>query len=410
MNELEIKFKRKENGQLVITLNGEPIDTDILANLVREKKICACSCCDTYIDTKAASKIVHNNNTYFSCRKCSSRYGGECFKCEEQGNVKINLSSYTLGPENSPREIRLCSNCANNAYSQCNRCGYLFDIDTLILHEGRRFCDGCAGRQFPKCKYCDKRHLGKNICRCKKNNSDSFLPGRYFSTELEIVDMRRESTTKWHSVNDSSISSGGIEYLSGPMVGKFAVDEIYEECGKLGGFVDDTCGFHIHLDFGDESEENVRKYAIACQKLESFAFSIVKNNRKDSRYCKKYTSYFLESLVDQSKDLDEVVYNSSNERQLTEWKRQKYQEMRYHWYNLHSFFFRGTIEMRQHHGTMSPDVILRWAELWLKVADWSSKNAIDNVINSNEQKIIESIGLRSDTLEYFNNKKLCFNA
>lgn len=410
MSELEIKFKRKDNGQLTVTVNGSAVSVDELAELIQARKICVCSCCDTYLDTNAATELKHNNTSYFSCKKCTQRYGAACAKCEKIGNTRINLQHYTLGPENSPRETNLCSSCANDCYSTCHRCGYLFDLDGLVSHEGRKFCDGCAARQFPKCKYCDKHHLGKNICRCQKNNSNSYLPGRYFSTELEIVDIRRESTTKWQSVSDSSISSGGVEYLSGPMVGKFAVDEIYEECGKLGGFVDDTCGFHIHLDFGDEDELNVRKYAIACQKLESFAFSIVKNNRKESRYCKRYPSYFLDALVNQDNSLDTAVYNSSNERQITEWKRQKYQEMRYHWYNLHSFFFRGTIEMRQHHGTKSPDVILRWAELWLKVADWSNKTNIDDVISSNEKKIIESIGLRSDTLEYFNNKKLCFNA
>lgn len=400
-------FKRLNDSVIILSPDGTQISDNDFANLLMKQNVVGCYACNQYVNADSVKSFTYNDGTVSFCAGCAVRHILQCSHCDCLGTRRTNLNEYSIGPESSHRVALLCGECVNNYYGQCNQCGYNFESSQLIPHEGRKYCVPCGNRRFPKCKYCDNRHVGREICRCGKTKSkDSYLPNIYFSTELEIIDPDRESTTIWSNVHDGSLSGGGVEYLSGPMVGSMAVDEISEECSKLSGFVDDTCGFHIHIDFGENSEDDVKKYAAACQRLEAFAFDIVRGNRKDSRFCKRYGNMFLSNLLKMK--LDHLIYQTSSERDLMLLKKQKYQDSRYHWFNLHSYYFRGTVEMRQHHGTKDPATVLRWAELWLKVADWSKKQEIGDISNMSAGQIITSVGLRSDTIDYFNNKKLCF--
>lgn len=386
------------NGDVVIP---EEDYVNMLCSNPPEARQCITCVCSGTLDEFTIHQV--DGRDYAVCRACSTLNGGYCSDCGVYGNRRLDLSLYSFSEEDRV----LCHNCYNTSYRQCRRCCNPFYNDDMTVVEGYHYCEPCLNSSFPRCKYCSNVYSGKQICRCGKTKSTDFLTNRYFSIELEIVDPNRESRTNWKSVSDSSISAGGIEYLSGPMVGASAIEEIKSECSLLNGFIDESCGFHLHMDFGEEDETVVKKFAATCDVLKDFAFEIVKPNRKESRYCKHYDSTFLNNLIEYQ--LDTTLYGTDERDNLSYHKRNKYHESRYYWFNMHSYYFRGTIEMRHHHGTQNPETILRWAELWLKVADWSKNNSIETIRNSDVNKILSESKLRSDTIAYFNNKKLSYN-
>lgn len=393
------------DGETVVIRNGENIisDSDYVSMLCSNPpQARQCVTCQRSGTPDEFFVLELGNREYSVCSVCNNTHGAECEGCCQRGSLRLNLTEYRLGDDTNI----LCAECYNNKCSQCRRCCENFLNEDMVIAERGKYCVPCSNAVFPRCKYCDKRHIDKNICRCGKVKPSGFLTNRYFSTEIEIVDPNRESTTSWASVGDSSISEGGIEYLSGPMVGKNAIDEIFSECQRLGGFIDDSCGFHLHIDFGEETEETVKKFSAACGVLENLAFDFVKPNRKTSKYCKPCGAAFINNLL--NLPLDKAIYDTDDLSRIEYCKKNKYHESRYHWLNLHSYFYRGTIEIRQHHGTKNPQVIANWAELWLKIAEWSKQQSIRDIRSASADKIMSGCGLRSQTLSYFNNKKLSF--
>jgi len=63
-------------------------------------------------------------------------------------------------------------------------------------------------------------------------------------------------------------------------------------------------------------------------------------------------------------------------------KGEKYNHTRYCGLNLHSVFYRGTIEFRQHAGTVDEEKILRWAGILLFVVDYAINHYSDQTITS----------------------------
>lgn len=392
----------EQNGSHYLS-NGTRLFTDSeMTVLLNRNEVCSCTQCASIADTQECVTFEHDGGPYSICNPCFTQVGTHCAMCRCPGTLTINLRNY----DTRTGQMVLCQECYRTNYVNCCRCNSAMMASEGYQHEGRYYCTQCATEHFPKCKYCDNRHLGRNICRCGHDKDTGYLTNRYFSVELEVIDPEGSSNTEWKTVHDGSLSEGGREFLSGPMVGKAAIAEVEAECEKIHGFIDQSCGFHIHLDFGQETDEDVKKFAAACFVMQKFAFEVVTSNRASSRYCKPQSINFSDKL--KHYPLDQAIYGTSSTRDLNNLKRHKYHDSRYHWFNLHSYFFRGTIEIRQHHGTKDADTILRWAELWLKIADWSKKNSLEKIQNSTEKEILNECGLREDTAIYFSGKKLMY--
>lgn len=394
----------ERDGEYCLTYDGQVIPDNEVESLTETGAVRVCYHCATIGYAAEFTSFQNDSEEVSFCNPCASEYCTTCEECDTFGSISVNLANYDIARE---RTKRLCRACYERNYARCHSCGITESRNTIIEHEGRFWCTSCGEDKFPKCKYCSNRHLGKRICRCHKDRPTGFLTNRYFSVEVELIDPQSESTTSWKNVHDGSLSSGGKEFISGPLIGEKAIEEITAECSKMGGYIDQSCGLHLHLDFGEDSPDDVVKFAAACQVLEPFAFSVVTRNRDSSRFCKKYDKTFVKRLKDLP--LDIAIYDTTNSSELNRAKTHKYHQSRYHWCNLHSFYFRGTVEIRHHHGTKDAASILRWAELWLKVAEWSKTKDYDSIMKCSPEQIIGDCGLRQDTQEYLSNKKLIYS-
>jgi hypothetical protein len=176
-------------------------------------------------------------------------------------------------------------------------------------------------------------------------------------------------------VEDGSLPSSGFEINSAPAFGDAFIRQIVEICAALnseGAKVTEACGYHVHVDARDLSYLDVQRVIRLYAKIESALFSIVPPSRRTSHYCSPCGERYLNAVntgrIPDDKKIEYATYGSTCADHC---KRSKYHESRYAALNLHSWFFRGTLECRMAAGTAREDKVICWALLWANIIDWS---------------------------------------
>ena len=219
-----------------------------------------------------------------------------------------------------------------------------------------------------------------------------YLPNRAFGLELE-TSSKLPTPRGWSSVEDGSVS--GLEYHSGPVLGQAGIDLVTSECNSLsadGEYVNEDCGYHIHLNARDLTEQQVSKFARFCSYYEGYYFALVRNRRHNESYCSRLPSAYRDI-----EDIAQFLYAGRPSRSQLSYKGHS---NRCNWVNFHSYFFRGSIEVRLHHGVTRAQKVLNWAELMLKSLEFGAKT------NWEEDKpyfwdMLAKAEVRESTIEYY---------
>lgn len=362
---------------------------------------CKCDNIDNYLVKTVVGR--------FFCNKCAEESTVECELCGKVEDIE-EARGTVLG--------EACSNCFAEKFTICHDCGDAVRNRDVYNVGDDSFCVYCYD-EFTRCDACGEptrdtnEHDDEYYCSSCYSNivkpvlppmcDGGFLGTRCFAIELEFNSVLKDETN-WIRVHDGSLSCERGEFISGPIRGVNAINNITTNCGKIKGKINSNCGFHIHLDMTQESEENVKKFVLTAVGMEDFIFSIVSKSRQDNRYCCKMKNT-ISNLI--SNPLDIFNYG---EYVCEDDKKYKYDDTRYNWVNIHSFYYRGTIEIRCHQGTNNPEKILNWAELWLKTADWSMKQDISFIEKmcvkpEFADMVLDSIGLRSSTIQYLRSRQ-----
>lgn len=215
---------------------------------------------------------------------------------------------------------------------------------------------------------------------------------RYLAVELEIakIDPRKAREVEsmaddWELaiVEDGSLPNTGFEINSRPAQG----DEFCKQAEEIGAAlkaaraeVSAACGYHVHIDARDFSHWDLRKLVKLYARVEDALFSLVSPSRQDNHYCEKCGPDMAEKLANKSPRDRLAVYRSVYGRngkirkgEIEGKKHDKYNSVRYAALNLHSWFYRGTVECRLHHGTADPKKVICWALLWAGILDYCKK-------------------------------------
>ena len=116
------------------------------------------------------------------------------------------------------------------------------------------------------------------------------FPDIKLGLELEVIDFGitkiNFSNSKWGRTMDGSLSEGGREYVSKPLIGNeipYQVEQLCNAFSQSQCEVDQTCGLHIHANFSDcEYDEMIRLYKV-CKAM----YPLMKNicsSRADNKY------------------------------------------------------------------------------------------------------------------------------
>lgn len=192
---------------------------------------------------------------------------------------------------------------------------------------------------------------------------------RKFGIELEIVDINQQTalralravginvqaeaynhTTRghWKFVSDASVRNG-FEVVSPVLRGEAGIEEamtVAEALSDAGATVNRSCGFHVHFDAADLSVADVKAivHRYADHEAEIDAFMPPSRRGDTNTYCQSVTR-FLNRRFDEARTIDELA---------------AVQPGRYFKVNLQSYRRHGTLEFRQHSGTVNANKVANW--------------------------------------------------
>lgn len=192
---------------------------------------------------------------------------------------------------------------------------------------------------------------------------------RKFGIEMEIAGINRETalralravginvqnegynhTTRrhWKLVSDASVR-GGFEVVSPVLEGEAGLAEaemVARALDDAGASVNVSCGLHVHFDAADLSAADikaiVRRYAAHEAEIDAFMPRSRRGNA--NQYCRSLAG-LMNDRFERAHTMQELI---------------AHQGSRYFKVNLQSFQRHGTIEFRQHSGTINASKVANW--------------------------------------------------
>lgn len=223
---------------------------------------------------------------------------------------------------------------------------------------------------------------------------------RYIAAEIEVDGMHGHLTEirssfkdlnkvikKWNAsvVRDGSLSGDGFEINTAPARGISFENQIQEICNSISAnaIITERCGLHIHVDARDLTYEDIKALIALYKSIERGLFLTQPKERRKSEYCLP-----CGDIYSKESDLDYAVYSKEHSKErIEEMKKNKYATARYFALNLHSWFYRGTVESRLHTGTVNAEEIIAWGSLLAMMLD-AAKERYKPVGTTSKQKLL----------------------
>lgn len=174
----------------------------------------------------------------------------------------------------------------------------------------------------------------------------------------------------------------------------FAVVEKFCRYKDRGLRVNDSCGFHLHLDGRQWDWQDVRKMLCLAKTFEDDFMRLVDPSRHRNSYCSAIDGDcddwcdanskedFLCRLMRTPKHTLEsckraaapILFegHSTNPSYCGEWEKSRYE-----WMNVVSWFTRRTVEIRLHHATLDFQEVRNWILLWQAITHWAQNHPVD---------------------------------
>jgi hypothetical protein len=164
----------------------------------------------------------------------------------------------------------------------------------------------------------------------------------------------------WKLITDASC---GSELVSPPLKGREGLEQLKKACEALkeaGASVDRRCGLHVHHDINDYNAKQIANIFAIYIKLEKTIDTFVPNSRRanNNRFCRS-----LFQCTTQQAILDKLKAVNSLEDIKRIW------HTRYVKVNFQSYVKYGTIEFRQHSGTIEFEKIYNWILLTQRIIE-----------------------------------------
>jgi hypothetical protein len=301
---------------------------------------------EAYVDTNLTDEIIRG----WDCVEDGSLHDddGECEVCEGHGYVNCDECS---GSHEIP-----CGDC-EDGYNECTHCdgsGYMEedeDGNAECCDEcgggGTIECCECRGHGYVDCDNCDSD--GEVRCECDGNYSG----GRYGVEFVSPVMKANESFSK--------------------------IDSIFEKLHYHEFSTDSTCGLHIHVCANDLKLDHLRNLLFLMQGVEPMIYGINPNNRYEGSYSKPYSWVYSDFIYRHGsvKGYD-FLTNGLHGDECEE--QHKYHSSRYYGINLHSYYYRKTIEFRYFEGAKSEDMVKYYTELCAKLVEFSKHATFEMLI------------------------------
>ncbi|MCU0586720.1 MAG: amidoligase family protein [Syntrophobacteraceae bacterium] len=181
----------------------------------------------------------------------------------------------------------------------------------------------------------------------------------------------------WHFEEDTSIvHRGGVELVS-PILrgfdGLIQAHRFFELLGEIEGVeIDASCGFHVHhgVDAGTFGCPELKQLVRIVYAIEDYVFMLIGGGRAAKDTCRPMDLNIKDLL--ELKDCEsecgaggcrikQLWYSPDNRYDPSRGRPDRYDMTRYHGLNLHSYWYRSTIEFRYHCAVLDKiDEAMQW--------------------------------------------------
>lgn len=198
-----------------------------------------------------------------------------------------------------------------------------------------------------------------------------------------------DSDLKWKVMSDSSISGEGCEIVSPILRNEAGLAEITRVSNALiaaGAKINKSCGLHVHVGADDLSVTAVRNIVESYENNATLIASFLSPSRRNNTYCQNYGSY------DRSHFANCATIEAMSQVAGS----------RYYAVNLQSYGRHGTVEFRQHQGTVEHEKINNWVRFAVALADFAKSDNL-NPVNS-VSDLMNSLNLPETVVNYFTSR------
>lgn len=363
--------------------------------ITMEKWVCYECIVEKYLTCDNCVRYYHKeydgSSTIDGKNYCNNCFNVKAFHCERDGKNYSGRNCIT-----TTSGFTICMACKTQYYTECNQCGN-FDENSRIMLCGvcdRKICRMCRSDHTRSCMY---RELPDNPPFFDGVKENSQLPfGRYVGVEIEaekgeMKNLNKEMPKDVGITGDGSLHDKGIEIQTPPAtydkLEKFVVEttKVLKYNGYKGTM---ACGLHLHFDARDIMNDHIKIIQVikTFYAIEDIIYSMLPPSRWGTHFCQQLSkNYLYDNFKKQMKknDAEKEIYKATNMKDISRRKNHKYDASRYYGLNIHSIFFRGTIELRYHSGTVEDWKILNWIDITSRIVDYA--------INTYDEKVIEGL-------------------
>lgn len=195
----------------------------------------------------------------------------------------------------------------------------------------------------------------------------------------------------WKIVSDSTCGYEAVSPILFGEDGYAQVRKVVAALSAAGATVNTNCGMHVHHGADDLNGEQLASlFELYASHFNAIDHLVAPSRRANSnRWCKRFRRGELSKIVDALRSRRDSVRDGS----LPTWNLLSARDDRYRHINLCSFPKYGTIEIRQHQGTLNGDK----AVAWIKFGQALVQAAIDGGASRVPNTVFEMINtLRSN--------------
>lgn len=274
-----------------------------------------------------------------------------------------------------PINSSLRSSLARQAADLRDR-GFTYDRIAVRLgvspHQVRRLIrDGVAARMST---WMDRR-FGVEIEHHGVAQSSSAQRMRELGLSAEAQDYNHRVQSQWKSITDASC---GYEVVSPILSGENGFEQValaMQAIREMGGSVSTRCGLHVHLDMSDLDGAAIARFVETYVDAQAQINAMMPPSRRVNGFCRPWDRYDLETVT----------------RQLRSTRTVNYYE-RYRTINVCSFPKYGTIEVRQHQGTLNAAKIEAWIKLMMALVEIAKQDRCGEIVTcAGPQEWLDSV-------------------
>jgi hypothetical protein len=225
---------------------------------------------------------------------------------------------------------------------------------------------------------------------------------RAIGVEIDFDGYTHEVMPRWKIVTDSSVSSqgtgrgSGLELVSPIMRGEEGLREVEKVLNAIdgaGGKVNTTCGLHVHVDTAGMTPIQRKNFFFAYVRNQDMVDRLVSKSRRNNRH---YTQrYETERAINH---YAECVENGQGGNS------------RFYTVNTCSIPKYGTLEFRQHQGTLNGKKVVAWVQMLLAIAYTASKTTEEGYTTYNTvEEFLDGNGVDETTKAYIMRREAQLN-